>query len=75
MIETKFPNDLQMVADAAGHLTPKTLVKELEKIRDQKVPISLYHLKPDRIDELIGEIKELKDSRISIMKIGDKFVV
>jgi ribonuclease BN (tRNA processing enzyme) len=75
MIETKFPNDMQMVADAAGHLTPKTLIKELDKIRDQDVPVSLYHLKPDRINDLICEIEALKDSRISIMNIGDKFVV
>lgn len=75
MIETKFPNDLQVVADAAGHLTPRTLAEELKKIDAAGVPIELYHLKPDRMRDLEKEISALGDSRIRIMKIGDRFKV
>lgn len=75
MVETKFPNDLQVVADAAGHLTPKTLGLELQKIDAAGVPIALYHLKPDRMSELKKEIAALGDPRIRIMKIGDRFEV
>jgi len=73
MIETKFPNDLQLVADAAGHLTPKTLEKELTKINAKAVPIFLYHLKPDRKEEIIAEVEFIGDPRIKIMQIGDRF--
>jgi ribonuclease BN (tRNA processing enzyme) len=75
MIETKFPNDLQVVADAAGHLTPRTLEQELKKIKASRVPIVLYHLKPDRMRDLEREIAALGDRRIRIMKIGDRFKV
>jgi ribonuclease BN (tRNA processing enzyme) len=75
MIETKFPNDLQVVADAAGHLTPATLARELTKIRQNGVPILLYHLKPDRIRDLRAQIAGLGDRRLRIMKIGDRFRV
>ena len=75
MIETKFPNDLQVVADAAGHLTPRTLERELLKINATNVPIVLYHLKPDRMKDLEKEISALGDRRIRIMKIGDRFKV
>jgi ribonuclease BN (tRNA processing enzyme) len=75
MIETKFPNDLQVVANAAGHLTPNTLAKELTKINADSVPIFLYHLKPDRIDDLKKGIKSMGDPRIRIMKIGDRLRV
>jgi ribonuclease BN (tRNA processing enzyme) len=75
MIETKFPRDMQVIADAAGHLTPKTLATELEKINANQVPIALYHLKPDRVDDIVREIEELGDPRIQIMKIGDRYTV
>ncbi len=73
LIETKFPNDLQVVADAAGHLTPKTLEQELKKIRAKDVQIGVYHLKPDRFELLLEEIEALADSRLSIVKIGDRY--
>lgn len=75
MIETKFPNDLQVVADAAGHLTPRTLEQELKKINSKRVPILLYHLKPDRMRDLEKEIAALGNRRIRIMKIGDRYKV
>jgi ribonuclease BN (tRNA processing enzyme) len=75
MIETKFPNELQVVADAAGHLTPRTLAKELDKIQADGVPILLYHIKPDRYDEVIEQVEALGDKRIRIMKIGDRLTI
>jgi ribonuclease BN (tRNA processing enzyme) len=75
MIETKFPNDMQVIADAAGHLTPRTLQQELKKLNRIDVPISLYHLKPDRIEDIVREVGLLQDPRIGIMKIGDCFTV
>lgn len=75
LVETKFPNDLQVVADAAGHLTPRTLGTELEKLRVNHVPISLYHLKPDRIQDIEREVAALGNRHIRLMKIGDSYRV
>lgn len=75
MIECKFPNQMQIVAEAAGHLTPRTLVRELAKLRDDSVPVLLYHLKPDRIDEIAREIASLTDRRLKLMKLGQRIRV
>jgi ribonuclease BN (tRNA processing enzyme) len=75
MIECKFPNEMQVIANAAGHYTPHTLALELAKLRDRSVPVLLYHLKPDRIEEIVQEISSLADSRLKIMKIGERIQV
>lgn len=73
LIETKFPNELQLVADAAGHLTPRTLAAELRKIRAPGVPVVLYHLKPDRRRMVKRQIRALGDERLRIMHAGDRY--
>ena len=73
LVETKFPNDLQVVADAAGHHTPRTLEQELKKIRGKDVQIGVYHLKPDRYELLLEQLGTLADPRLSIVKIGDRY--
>lgn len=75
LIETKFPNSLALVADAAGHLTPHTLTLELNKLHVNGIPLVLYHLKPDRLDELEREIRAIGDPRLRLMQIGDVFRV
>ncbi len=69
LIETKFPNSLQMVADAAGHLTPRTLAGELEKIRC-KGQVLVYHMKPDCLAELRRQVKEIGDPRLGLLRQG-----
>jgi ribonuclease BN (tRNA processing enzyme) len=75
LMETKFPNELQMVADAAGHLTPMTLAAELHKFGAESVPIVLYHLKPDQAERIERQIARLGDRRLRIMSIGDSYRV
>jgi ribonuclease BN (tRNA processing enzyme) len=72
-VETKFPNDLQLVANAAGHLTPLTLALELRKLHHRAAPVYLYHLKPERFDEITAQVRALGEPRLRIMKIGDRF--
>ena len=70
LVETKFPNSMQMVADAAGHLTPKTLAGELEKIRFDDVPVLVYHMKPDCLPELQRQVKAIGDGRVGFLRQG-----
>ncbi|NMB77230.1 MAG: 3',5'-cyclic-nucleotide phosphodiesterase [Myxococcales bacterium] len=72
LMECKFPNELQAVADAAGHLTPDTLNAELRKIRARHVPIWLYHIKPDCQREVIRELRRLRDPRLHILRAGTR---
>jgi len=75
LVETKFPNELQMVADAAGHLTPKTLARELQKLGSRDVPVALYHVRPDRLAEVRREVSALGRPRLRFLEVGDRFRV
>lgn len=64
-LETSFPDALHELAEASGHLTPRTLREELEgKLRQEALPIHLYHLKPAYLAQLKKEIKALGLSRV-----------
>lgn len=71
VIETSFPNRLQDVADASRHLTPQTLALELDKLQVQSPQILVTHLKPQFRQEVIRELRELKDRRLRVLRDGD----
>lgn len=68
-IETTFPNRLQEVADSSGHLTPRSLEEELEKL-DPDVPVYVYHLKPAFRSEILAELKRLRRRRLRVLEEG-----
>jgi len=49
-VELSFPNSMQWLADVSGHLTPKTVMSELNKLDRRGAKVYLYHLKPAVID-------------------------
>jgi ribonuclease BN (tRNA processing enzyme) len=55
IVEVSFPSRMQHVADISLHLTPATLAVELAKLT-RDVPVYLYHLKPNCLDELRDEL-------------------
>lgn len=71
-LEVSFPNDMQWLADASGHFTPRTLVAELDKF-DERVPVFLYHLKPAYLAELRREIAALGISRLHILELDESY--
>lgn len=52
--EASFPNRMQDLARLTGHLTPELLAVELKKLGRPHLPVKVYHMKPQHIDE-IGE--------------------
>jgi ribonuclease BN (tRNA processing enzyme) len=74
LVETTFPSRLQGVADASGHLTPRTLVGELGKLAPGRPPVYLYHLKPAFARELRRELAALKLDGVRILRRGDELV-
>ncbi|MEK6815895.1 MAG: 3',5'-cyclic-nucleotide phosphodiesterase [Nitrospirota bacterium] len=68
MIEASFPNRLESLARISGHLTPRLLALELEKVRHKDAPVYVYHLKPRYIDELTAELRALNNPRIRFME-------
>jgi ribonuclease BN (tRNA processing enzyme) len=72
-LEVSFPNQMQWLADASGHLTPQTVVAELEKLDRRGARIYLYHLKPSVIDEVKKEIAALGRDYLQICELDDVY--
>ncbi|MBI2001904.1 MAG: 3',5'-cyclic-nucleotide phosphodiesterase [candidate division NC10 bacterium] len=68
-IETTFPNRLQEIADYSGHLTPRSLEKELDKL-DRDVPVYVYHLKPALRAEILAELKRVRRQALHVLEEG-----
>ena len=58
-VETAFPNRLQHLAHAAGHLTPALLGAELAKLRAPAAAINVMHVKPAYQAEIEAELRAL----------------
>jgi cAMP phosphodiesterase len=72
-VELSFPNALQELADASGHLTPRTLAAELGKLDRDGLPVLLYHLKPAHVAELRREVAALGLPDLRVLRRGDEF--
>jgi phosphoribosyl 1,2-cyclic phosphodiesterase len=73
VIDVAFPSRLSQVAKSSKHLTPTLLSEELKKLKRDNVVIYINHLKPNVVDEITEEIKELGilDNGGKILKDGD----
>lgn len=69
IVETSFPNRLQAVAVASGHLTSHDLSKELLKV-DSQIPVYIYHSKPEFLGEIAEEIAQIQHSPIQLLEQG-----
>ncbi|MDQ3373732.1 MAG: 3',5'-cyclic-nucleotide phosphodiesterase [Acidobacteriota bacterium] len=69
-IECAFPNELRNLADASHHLTPQILEKELKKFKHSNCLVYIINLKPMYRDQIVREIKELKNENLKILEVG-----
>lgn len=67
-LETSFPNSMRELAEMSGHLTPEMANNEAKKLKDNNIPIYLYHLKPNFLDVLKSEISSISDFTVSILE-------
>lgn len=72
-IETSFPNRLEELARISGHLTPALLGAELAKFDRPEVPVGIFHMKPQFLEELREELAALNDPRLQILYGGEEF--
>ena len=71
-IECSFSNEQQELASLSGHLTPQSMIQELEKLRERNYPVFVFHMKPQYLKTIEAEIKALGDKRISILAQGEE---
>ena len=69
-LECSFPASLSDIAWKSRHLSTSSVVRELQKIKNTKIPIYLYHLKPVYVEKIQSEIKKLGNPRVHILKSG-----
>ncbi len=66
ILECAFPDRLQGLADAACHLTPSLVKRELDKL-PADVPVWIFHVKPQFYEETADQIAKL-DGRVSLIE-------
>jgi cAMP phosphodiesterase len=69
-VETSFTNQMKGIADLSGHLVPSQLPGELGKLGQHfgRVPIYVYHIKPQMEKEVKAELKKLKMANLAPVK-------
>jgi cAMP phosphodiesterase len=73
LVECAFPNELEELAQVSYHLTPKTLKKELEKIKHPNCLIYVINIKPMYRDEIVRQIEELNLENVQILEVGQVY--
>jgi len=68
-IDVSFDNGMQPIADVSGHLTPQTLVRQLEQL-ERKVPVLLHHLKPPCISKIRDQVAAVGNSDLGFLEQG-----
>jgi cAMP phosphodiesterase len=66
LLECAFPNRLSTLADISRHLTPKLVQREREKMPTD-VPLFIYHVKPQFLQETAEELAKL-DGDITLVE-------
>lgn len=74
-VELSFPNALQWLADISGHLTPKTVMSELQKLDRRGATIYLYHLKPSVVPDIKQEIAALGLDYLHICELDEEYTL
>jgi 3',5'-cyclic-nucleotide phosphodiesterase len=76
LLEVSFPDREQRLATVSGHHTPRTLLKDLKKYaRPKDLPALLYHIKPVFQSEVEQECARLKGVNLTVMALGDQYVL
>lgn len=68
-VDVSFPNELETLAAASKHLTPRSLVSELVKLK-REAEIQCVHLKAGYRDEVLRQLKALQNPQICVAEIG-----
>jgi hypothetical protein len=59
-VVTSFPDRLEPLEQETGLLTPAMLIRELEKLDKPEVPVKIFHMKPQYLDEISSDLQPLK---------------
>ncbi|MDQ6992062.1 MAG: 3',5'-cyclic-nucleotide phosphodiesterase [Mariprofundus sp.] len=76
ILDCSFPNAYQHLADLSGHLTPQGVKQNLQKLTLLgKIPIYLYHMKPETLSLLRGEVEALDIPHLHLLTQVDELLL
>ncbi|MGD8318248.1 MAG: 3',5'-cyclic-nucleotide phosphodiesterase [Myxococcales bacterium] len=76
MMEVSFPNGRAELARQSGHLTPRMLSDELDKLEHRReLPIMLYHIKPAFEADVLKDLAKLRGRNLQILALDDEFIL
>ncbi|HEX6125903.1 MAG TPA: 3',5'-cyclic-nucleotide phosphodiesterase [Pyrinomonadaceae bacterium] len=71
LIECAFPDELEDLAQASHHLTPRRLKRELAKSRlGEDCPVYIINIKPMFRDRIMSQLAELGLSNLKVLEVG-----
>jgi len=75
IVDCSFPNTYQRLADISGHMTPRGMLRDLQKLeRLGNIPIYLYHMKPETLTIMSSEVEELNIPHLHMLTQVDELV-
>jgi cAMP phosphodiesterase len=69
LVECAFPDELDELAKASHHFTPKLLKKEIGKLKHD-CPIYVINIKPMYCEKVVSQIKNLNIENLEILEVG-----
>ncbi len=75
IVEVSFPNSMNDMAIKTGHLTPSLLKIEIAKMHNPPEHLLITHLKPQYLDEIIGELLAMKLPGLTIIKEDETYEI
>lgn len=72
VVEAAFPNRLEPLARASGHLTPRLLEREMDRM--PTAPLWIYHIKPTYYEETAEELSRL-DGKIQLLQQDQTYTI
>ena len=72
-VETSFPGRLELLAQQTGHLTPGMLIKELDKLDKPEVPVKIFHMKPQYLEEIGAELASCQ-KQCRVLNGNERFI-
>ena len=75
IVDTSFPNGLEMIAEASGHFTPAQLHEDLARANlGNSVPLYIYHIKPVHQKKVLSELRALGRKNVRILQEGKTYI-
>ncbi len=74
IVDTSFPNSLEMIADMSGHFTPAQLHGDLTSAHiNNGVPVYIYHIKPVHQKKVLSELRGLGRKNVKVLQEGKTY--